>query len=118
MANPSRRKGSQFEVAILNWFRGRGYDAERLTLSGKDDEGDLRVLARGLPSDLATHYVIEAKAEKAIDLSGYVREARAEAGNYARRRGLDGATPLVIIKKRNAPIEDAYVVQRLGDVFG
>jgi Holliday junction resolvase len=111
LSNPSRRKGSDHEVKVLNFFRERGYDAERLVLAGKDDEGDLRVVIDG------RHYVVEAKAEKAIDLAGYVREARTEAANYARRRKLDGATPLVIIKKRNASIEDAYVVQRLGDMW-
>ena len=42
MANPvaNKRMGATFELDIVKWFRGLGFNAERLRLSGKDDEGD------------------------------------------------------------------------------
>ena len=53
-----------------------------------------------------------------IDLSGWLREAYLEAENYRKSKKMASApTPLVIIKASNKGIEDAYVVQRLGDVI-
>ena len=42
MANPSynKRKGAAFEIDVMKWFRKMGVIAERLRLSGKEDEGE------------------------------------------------------------------------------
>lgn len=111
-----KRRGATFETDLVRWLRERGYDAERLRLAGKADEGDVRVLADGGVT------VMEAKAPGEagrIDLSGWVREAHVEAGNYAEARGVTHAVvrPVVVIKARGKSLADAYVVQRLGDVF-
>ena len=55
-----------------------------------------------------------------IDLSGWGKEARLEASNYAKARAIGEAEilPAVIIKARGKKIADSYLVFRLGDLFG
>lgn len=111
-----KRRGATFETDLVRWFRDRGYQAERLRLAGTRDEGDLRVdVEDGI-------VVVEAKAPGAgnsIDLAGWIREAHLEAANFARARGVTGdiVTPVVVIKARGKSLAEAYVVQRLGDVY-
>ena len=114
-----KTRGATFETDIRNWFRGFGYDAERLARTGKRDEGDVAVRS----DFLGSVGVIEAKAPGAsgrIDLSGWTKEAQLEATHYAEARGLDRESilPAVIIKARGKSIADSYLVLRLGDVFG
>ena len=112
-----KQRGSRFEVELRDWFRSRQYDSERLARAGKDDEGDVSV--KGFLGFIG---IIEAKAPGAgnkIDLSGWVKEARTEANNYTKARGLDqGAVlPAVAIKARGKSLADTYLVFRLGDLF-
>lgn len=98
---------------LLSWFRSIGLPAERLRLAGKLDEGDLAV------QDVGLTYVVEAKNEAKLNLTGYVREAQAEADNYAKARKLrrESVMPVVIVKKRNAPISDAFVIVPAAEFF-
>jgi len=112
-------RGATFETDIRDWFRGRGYDAERLARAGAKDEGDVAVRA----DFLGSVGVIECKAPgagNAIDLSGWTKEAQVEATHYAQARGIDREAILaaVIIKARGKSLEDSYLVLKLGDVFG
>jgi len=114
-----KARGATFETDIRNWFRGFGYDAERLARTGARDEGDVAVRS----DFLGSIGVIECKAPgagNAIDLSGWTREAQLEAKHYAEARNLKGeeVLPAVIIKARGKSIADSYLVLRLGDVFG
>jgi len=114
-----KQRGATFETDIRNWFRGFGYDAERLARTGKRDEGDVAVRS----DFLGSVGVIEAKAPGAsgrIDLSGWTKEAQIEATHYAEARGLDRESVLaaIVIKARGKSIADSYLVFRLGDVFG
>ncbi len=114
-----KQRGATFETDIRDWFRGFGYDAERLARTGKRDEGDVAVRS----DFLGSVGVIEAKAPGSsgrIDLSGWTKEAQLEATHYAEARGLDreSVLPAVIIKARGKAIADSYLVFRLGDVFG
>jgi hypothetical protein len=114
-----KARGATFETDIRNWFRGFGYDAERLARTGKRDEGDVAVRS----DFLGSVGVIEAKAPGAsgrIDLSGWTKEAQIEATHYAEARGLDRESVLaaIVIKARGKSIADSYLVLRLGDVFG
>src|SRR5690625_7611601 len=110
MANPNGRKGSQFETDVLKWLRSVGYDAERLTKTGQQDEGDIVVKVGGIP------FVLELKNEKKINLTDYVRQAETERDNYEKHRDIvPELSPLsagyaAVAKKRNAPIPDAFVV--------
>lgn len=108
MANKSGRIGSEWESRLLGWFRGRPkWRAERLHLAGVNDEGDLVVYDPWGDDP----WIVEAKAERQMNLSAYVREAEVEAANYARARGMRRVPNwIVVVKRRNQPINKAYVV--------
>jgi len=108
MSAANKRKGSSFETGILKFLRGKGVLAERLRLAGKDDEGDIVCMVAGQP------YIFELKATAKMDLPQFWREATTEAFNYAKARGLDPVPPAyVIVKRRMAGLEQAWVVQDL-----
>jgi Holliday junction resolvase len=114
-----KARGANFETDIRDWFRNHGYDAERLARAGAKDEGDVVVKT----DFLGSIGILECKApgeSGKITLSGWTAEAQVEADHYAEARGLDrrGVLPAVIIKARGKSIDDAYLVFRLGDVFG
>lgn len=106
MANRSKAIGSEWELRLLRHFREAGLDAERLNLSGKEDEGDL-VLKVGHP------VIIQAKATKAVQL-WRVDDAHQQAEMYAHHRALFyQPESYLILKRRNHATEKAYVVQTL-----
>ena len=108
MANPTGRKGNGWEIAILKWLRDRGAFAERLRLAGKNDEGDIVCITAGKT------YILEAKNRKSISLPTFWDEAVKEAKNYAKARGLEQTPPaFVVVKRRNASVEKAFVIQDL-----
>lgn len=112
-------RGATYETDIKDWFRGNGYDAERLARTGARDEGDVVVRS----DFLGSIGILECKAPGAngrIDLSGWTKEAQLEAKHYAEARELDreAVLPAVLIKARGKSIEDSYLVFRLGDIFG
>jgi Holliday junction resolvase len=115
MAHPNARlKGPRWEAQLVKWFRGHGWDSERLRLAGKDDQGDVVVRDDGV------HIVIEAKAAVRFDLAGWLKESLVERRNYAKARGLrmDQTEAMLIIKAPGRPITESYVVQSFGEVFG
>jgi Holliday junction resolvase len=112
-------RGATFESDIRDWFRANGYDAERLARTGTRDEGDVVVRK----DFLGSIGVIECKAPGAgnkVDLSGWTREAQVESVHFAEARGLskEEVIAALIIKARGKSIADAYLVLRLGDIFG
>jgi len=108
MANPNGRKGALFETAVMKWLRSVGASAERLSKAGSNDEGDIVCIVAG------ETYILELKNRKAITLPAFWDEAVTEAKNYANARNLDETPPAyVIIKRRNAGIEKAWVVENL-----
>ena len=114
-----KARGATFESDIRDWFRANGYDAERLARTGTRDEGDVVVRK----DFLGSIGVIECKAPGAgnkVDLSGWSREAQVEAVHYAEARGLsqEEVIAALVIKARGKSIADAYLVLRLGDIFG
>jgi len=114
-----KARGATFETDIKDWFREHGYDSERLARTGARDEGDV-VVRKDFLKKIG---IVECKAPgagNAIDLSGWTKEAQLEAKHYAEARNLKGeeVLPAVIIKARGKSISDAYLVLRLGDVFG
>jgi hypothetical protein len=109
----AKARGSQFETGVLKWLRSKGVMAERLRLAGKDDEGDIICFVSGQP------YVLELKATAKLDLPGFWREATAEAENYAKARNITPTPPAyVIVKRRNASLDQAWVVQTLEQWIG
>lgn len=108
----TNRKGPAWEIQLLKYLREHKLDAERLRLTGKEDEGDLVVRDGGV-------VVVEAKNEKKVDLAGYLREAEEEAIHYAKHRGLDpqDVTAVAIVKRRNHGAGKAYVVMTVDTFF-
>jgi Holliday junction resolvase len=110
MTNPkyNKAKGAAFEIDVMKWFRSMGQIADRLRLAGKDDEGDLVCVISGKT------YILELKNTAKLTLPEFWRQAEVEALNYAKARGI-GEVPLhyVVVKRRNAGIDKAWVVQDL-----
>jgi hypothetical protein len=103
-----KRKGSTFETSVMKWLRSKKVIAERLTKAGSKDEGDIVAMVAGQT------YIFELKATKKIDLPRFWAEATVEAENYAKARGLDEVPPrYVIVKRRMAGIDKAWVVENL-----
>jgi hypothetical protein len=111
VSNPSKARGSKWETDLRSYLIDSGFDTVRNTTNGSNDIGDLAVRVNG------RHYVIEAKATKTLDLSGFLAEAAVEQHNYATLNRLDPGFvhPLVVVKRRNHGVSRAYVVQELGE---
>lgn len=107
MANPSKRKGTDFENAVVAYLRQKGWPhAERRALAGKDDRGDVINGPRW--------FTIECKNANRIDLSGWMDEAAREAENVWQATGYD-TWGVVVSKARGKPVERAYVTMDLED---
>jgi len=108
MSQYNKTKGSQFETDVMKWLRGKGVLAERLSKAGAKDEGDIVTVIAG------ETYILELKNRQTLSLPEFWREAEVEALNYSNARGL-GEVPLhyVVVKRRNAGIDKAWVIQDL-----
>ncbi len=108
MSQYNKTKGSQFETDVMKWLRRAGATAERLTKAGAKDEGDIVTVVAG------ETYILELKNRQTLSLPEFWKEAQVEALNYAQARGL-GEVPLsyVVVKRRNASIDQAWVIQDL-----
>ena len=97
MTSPQKRKGSAAELAVAKWLRKLGWiHAERSRAGWTDDRGDID----GMPG-----VCIEVKAEKKIDIPGYLRELEVEIENAKAWTGT------VIIKRRGSTnVDDWYAV--------
>ena len=85
MANPSKRKGSSFEVAVADYLKENGFPyAERRALRGTDDRGDIAGVVG---------WVLEAKNCKLTELGPWMNEAKHEASN-------DGVARYAVVHKR------------------
>ena len=105
----NRRKGTQYESDLVKHFReGWKVEADRLRLSGSTDEGDI-VLR--LPGD--RKLIVEAKSGVNIRPKEWHREAE----NYAKHRpGSDVPPTMVVMKKHNFSINQAYALISLKDL--
>lgn len=100
----SRRKGSRAEVAVVHALRRAGWDADtsRNVLEGRRTGDD--VVWAGPCS-------IEVKDVARMDLSGWLAQAQANAGDRV---------PIVVHKKRGVPntrAEDWYCTLTFGDLL-
>ena len=107
--NPAKAKGTAWESTLVTAFREEFGNCERLTLNGTNDEGDLWFRHEDHT------YVIEAKAERAIDLARYVTEAELEADNWAKTRKTVTPFWAAIVKRRNHKTSKAYVVMTVDE---
>ncbi len=97
MSTPSKRKGSAWELAIAKYLIEHGWKrAERRIAGSNLDKGDINGI------DGCT---IEAKNEKRIDLSGYLKELEVEMANAKADTGV------VIVKKKGiTDVGESYAV--------
>ena len=95
MANPSGRKGAAWETEVARYLADIFPGVERRVKNGRLDRGDIS----GLPN-----VCIEAKAERSIDLPGYLDELEVEQANADARFGF------VFVKNRRHGIGDGYAV--------
>ena len=110
MSSYNKAKGSKFETDVMKYLRKLGHFAERLAKAGANDEGDIVTIIAGQT------YILECKNRKSLDLPQFWAEAQTEAANYAKARGLPVTPPaFVIVKRRNASIADAWVIQPLSE---
>lgn len=114
-SNPTanKRKGARWELDIEAGFRKHGLDIERLRLAGMLDEGDHYI--RHTAQD---YTVVEAKS--GAFAPAHWDEAVREAANFAAKRGIDPdfVEPVVIVKRRGKPFEEAFVVTSVQAYFG
>lgn len=96
--NVSKQKGTAWETAVVRYLNEQGFPVERRALTGKEDKGDIA----GLPC-----WTLECKAERSIDLAGYMGEAAREAVN--------ANTPnyAAVVKRRGKGVSEGYVVMPL-----
>ena len=95
MANPSGRRGADWEQKVADYLKEAFPLAERRVKNGRYDRGD----TSGVPN-----VCIEAKAERSIDLPGYLDELEVEQANADARFGF------VFVKNRRHGIGDGYAV--------
>jgi hypothetical protein len=101
VSNPSKAKGTAFEVAVSAWLVEQGFPyAERRALAGSTDRGDIA----GIPG-----VVLELKAAKQICLSEWMDEVRVEKQNAKAQVGA------CVVKRRSHSIAKSYVVMELQD---
>lgn len=113
-ANPTKNKraGARWELDLLEYFRDQRLVAERMRLTGKNDEGDLMVYLNG-----QRVLIVEAKNEQSFKPGPWINEANIEAANWtiARNATLE-VIPIVVAKRRNNGTGKAYVIMEL-DAF-
>lgn len=118
MGNP---KGSIFERQLMVYLRENGFDAERLRLTGKEDEGDILVRANTNPlgwTPQERRLVIEAKNVSRMNLAGWLEEAEVEAGHYvAHRSGIkaEQVHHAVVHKRKGKGVAKSYVTLPLDE---
>lgn len=102
MANPSKKKGTRYESAVVKFMTAAGLDVVRKALSGSQDSGDLEV--RGLKIPI----IIEVKGGKQtanpnrFQLTDWLRQTAIEADNAK-------ATGILVVMRYNRKVKDADV---------
>lgn len=108
MSSYNKAKGAKFETDVMKFIRSLGHFCERLAKAGSNDEGDIVTIIAGQT------YILELKNRKTLNLPAFWDEATSEATNYAKARNLPSSPPaFVVVKRRNASIDQAWVIQDL-----
>lgn len=112
MSNPSKRKGTSFEVLVRDYFIAEWDDRiVRVAQAGANDLGDLANFRVGVGD---AKVAVECKniVEYKSNLSGWITEATREAQNI-------NAVAGIVVHKRagKGRAEDQYVTLTLADFF-
>lgn len=105
----NKRRGANWEIGLVNWFRQQGYGAERISRKGNRDEGDVAVPIIG---SMGHYLIVEAKNAARLSLPEWLRQANEQAKRWSDARNAQG-WPVVIIKRRRHGTDKAYVVMEL-----
>ena len=107
----NKRNGAKWETDLVAGLRSFGIDAERLRLTGKEDEGDVVVRESS-----GVYLVIEAKAG-AFQPGTFMGEAEVEAEHFAKHRNLPAemVDKIVIVKRRGKSWSQAFVLTTVED---
>lgn len=97
MANPSKAKGSRYEVELENYFNAAGLPAHRKVQSGANDKGDLAL----------SRFTVEAKNCRTLELAAWMDEAVREAFNAGTE------FHLLAIRRRMKSVGQSYAVMTL-----
>ena len=100
----NKRKGAEFELDVIKWFRKLGFTAERLRLAGKDDEGDAVVIVAG------ETYLFECKNTAKLELDNFWKQIETEAANYAKARNVAVPFHYVLWKRKRKGINQTWVI--------
>ena len=95
MTNPSKAKGTRWEVAVAAFLRASGFDeVYRMAPAGEFDTGDLG----GIPE-----VAFECRDRNRLTLSENVDDANDRARNKGSKSGV------AVMKRKGRPAADAYV---------
>lgn len=125
-AKRNRAYGFSAEAELLQFLRDNGIEAERLYLTGKEDEGDLvATWPDSLPGDeiiiqLKTWAPRNAKGEdRSIGpsvIANWLRDLKEQRGHYAAHRGLSELPGgMLVVRFKGRSWEDALVISQLKD---
>jgi hypothetical protein len=119
----NKRYGFNAEAELLQWFRDSEVYAERLHLTGAEDEGDLLVWFNhpeedGFIVQLKTYATRTAKgAERPLShakVKGWWKDLDQQREHYRAHRGLEELPGgILVVKPRGASWDDAMIIQRL-----
>ena len=98
-SNPNKAKGTRWEVAVASYLRDAGFtEAFRLAPGGEHDAGDIGGIV---------DFAFECRDRAKFSLAENV----ADADDRAVKKNC--AYGVAVMKKRNSPTKDAYVVLSL-----
>lgn len=109
MSSAGKARGSRWEAAIEEHCNAAALKARRLPRAGVKDIGDVAIELRN-----GQVIVGEAKAEKAIRLAQYLKEAAIEADHYEEKYKV-AAYPMAVVKQRGKGTGQGYVVWELDE---
>jgi len=99
VTNPSKARGTRWEVAVAAFLRDAGFtEVYRMAPAGEFDTGDLG----GIPE-----VAFECRDRNRLTLSENVRDANERARNKGSKYGV------TVMKRRGRPAADAYVAMDL-----
>jgi len=111
VANANKRRGTDFDTDVVDSPRGRGQIASRIART-VPDEGDV-VLGD-------SEFILQLKANRdantSASLGARLEDARKQAEQYARARGMEQRpVPALVIKTPRKPIGRAIITMFLED---
>lgn len=109
----NRRKGARWEADLRDGLRSKGFDVERLKLTGKEDEGDLVIR-------VASEFIVIEAKDAALNVTDFVRQALLEAEHFAAHRSLDKSRVkgVAVVKRRGKGWREALVLTTLAEYLG